>query len=61
MIELEHTRILDAEWGPLYNNLKLQCPRGHEWEHRCDRWIAKCPKCNWQEHLSTIRNMPFGR
>jgi len=47
--------IVDAKWTPQVNMYIMRCGRGHTWEHRSDRWWARCPICNEAGHTHKIR------
>ncbi len=48
-------RIVEAKWTPRVNVLTIECECGKLFDHRTDRWRAKCPKCGTVQDLGDIR------
>lgn len=49
--------IVDAKWTPKFNILIIKCHICNtEFEHRADRWNARCTYCHTQERLDIIRD-----
>jgi len=50
-------KIVDAKWTKKYNVLVIKCHVCNtEFEHRADRWYARCTYCHTQERLDKIRD-----
>lgn len=47
--------IKSSFWTESINMLIILCSCGHEFNHRSDRWVVKCPSCKNKENLQTIR------
>jgi hypothetical protein len=51
-----HT-IIDAEWSPKINALRLLCTScAVIWIHRADKWITICPGCGSRDNLKNVRD-----
>lgn len=49
--------IVDAKWTPKFNILIIKCHICNtEFEHRADRWNARCTYCYQYERLDKIRD-----
>lgn len=48
-------RILGAEWRPGGNILQVLCDCQKLFDHRADRWIAKCPHCGNHDRVNRMR------
>ncbi len=49
-------KIVACYWDVPTNMLRILCDCGEKFDHRADRWFAKCPSCKEVEHLSELRN-----
>lgn len=47
-------KIVDVRWTPQMNILTIECLCGKEFEHRADRWNARCA-CGRSENLGKVR------
>jgi hypothetical protein len=42
---VEKFQAVDAYWTPQVNIYYLLCTCGEIFQHRADRWLARCPVC----------------
>lgn len=48
--------IINAQWTPTVNILRIKCRCGHMFGWRADRRKVQCPKCGRQDDLLAIKN-----
>jgi Zn finger protein HypA/HybF involved in hydrogenase expression len=56
-MERIYMTIVEAKWTSEFNILVIKCHIcDTEFEHRADRWNARCPYCHTIERLNIIRD-----